>query len=265
LHQAQVNLEYTTILSPINGVVISRSVDVGQTVAASLQAPTLFVIAEDLGKMEVDASVSEADVGKLSPQMTATFTVDAYPGERFSGTIRQIRNAAQTLQNVVTYTSVIDVANPELKLRPGMTASVTFIYAQRDDVVRVPNAALRFRPAPEVIAQLRAGGDEHGRRNGERPSAGGEAQPTSARRAQRAPHQNEDPSRRTVWVQRDDGSARPVSLRPGVSDGTLTEVVEGDLKPGDLVITDAASSGPAGPGGPVRIGGGTGNRAFRMF
>src|SRR5215470_14532084 len=150
LQQAQVNLKYTIIKSPINGVVISRSVDVGQTVAASLQAPTLFTIAEDLKKMQVDTSVAEADVGKLVPGMNATFTVDAFPGEKFKGTVRQIRNAATVVQNVVTYDAVIDVENQmmpsstEFKLRPGMTANVTFIYAEKDDALRIPNAALRF-------------------------------------------------------------------------------------------------------------------------
>jgi HlyD family secretion protein len=247
LHQADVNLAYTTIVSPINGVVISRSVDVGQTVAASLQAPTLFVIAEDLRKMQVDASVSEADVGKLSPGMPASFTVDAFPGERFRGSIRQIRNAAQTLQNVVTYNSVIDVGNPDQKLRPGMTASVVFVYANRDDVLRVPNSALRFRPTPEVLMQLReAGGDA--RRPGppkERPHAD--------------PAVEDDPGRRTVWVLRD-GKPRPVVIRIGVSDGTLTEVTDGGLQPGDTLVTDVASAGALGgarPGG-VRPG-------FRMF
>jgi HlyD family secretion protein len=134
LHQAQINLAYTSIVSPTNGVVISRNVDVGQTVAASLQAPTLFLIAEDLARMQVDTSVAEADVGKLRAGMTATFTVDAYPSERFTGTIRQIRNAPQTVQNVVTYDAVIDVDNAELKLKPGMTANVTFIYAEKDSV-----------------------------------------------------------------------------------------------------------------------------------
>ena len=150
LIQADVNLKYTIIRSPINGVVISRSVDVGQTVAASLQAPTLFTIAEDLEKMQVDTSVAEADVGKLTPGMTAGFTVDAFPGERFKGKVRQIRNAATTVQNVVTYDAVIDVENQkqansdDFKLRPGMTANVTFIYAQKNDALRIPNAALRF-------------------------------------------------------------------------------------------------------------------------
>src|SRR5262249_16962441 len=145
LTQAETNLKYTVIKSPISGIVISRSVDVGQTVAASLQAPTLFTIAEDLKKMQVDTSVAEADVGKLSADMPATFTVDAFPGERFKGKVRQIRNAATAVQNVVTYDAVIDVDNAELKLRPGMTANVTFVYAQKDNALRVPNAALRFR------------------------------------------------------------------------------------------------------------------------
>ncbi|HEY3358576.1 MAG TPA: efflux RND transporter periplasmic adaptor subunit, partial [Polyangia bacterium] len=150
LNQAQINLAYTTIYSPTDGTVISRSVDVGQTVAAALQAPTLFTIAEDLKKMQVDTSVAEADVGKLKAGMAATFTVDAYPGDPFHGRVRQIRNAPQTVQNVVTYDAVIDVANTELKLKPGMTANVSFVHADREDVIRVPNAALRFRPPPGV-------------------------------------------------------------------------------------------------------------------
>src|SRR5258706_10461645 len=127
MHQAQVNMQYTTIKSPIDGVVISRSVDVGQTVAAALQAPTLFTIAEDLAKMQVDTSVAEADVGKLKADMAATFVVDAYPQERFRGKVRQIRNAPQSVQNVVTYDAVIDVENPDLKLKPGMTANGTLL------------------------------------------------------------------------------------------------------------------------------------------
>ena len=137
LNQAQVNLSYTNISSPIDGIVISRSVDVGQTVAASLQAPTLFVIAEDLAKMQVDTSVAEADVGRLRDGMDASFTVDAYPSETFRGRVRQIRNAPQTVQNVVTYDAVIDVANPDLKLRPGMTANVKIPVATADNVAAV--------------------------------------------------------------------------------------------------------------------------------
>ena len=156
LHQAEVNMELTNIVSPTDGVVISRNVDVGQTVAASLSAPIIFVIAEDLRKMQVDTSVAEADVGKLTAGMDATFMVDAYPGERFKGKVRQIRNAAQTVQNVVTYDAVIDVNNSDLKLRPGMTANVNFVFANREDVLRVPNAALRFRPSPELLSRDQA-------------------------------------------------------------------------------------------------------------
>jgi len=150
LHQAEVNLSYTTIVSPIDGVVISRNVDVGQTVAASLSAPTLFTIAQDLTKMQVDTNVAEGDVGRLEVGMKAYFTVDSFPGQRFPGKIRQIRNAATTLQNVVTYDAVIDVDNKDLRLRPGMTANVVVVYAERPKVLAVANAALRFRPPPSL-------------------------------------------------------------------------------------------------------------------
>ncbi|MGH7295027.1 MAG: efflux RND transporter periplasmic adaptor subunit, partial [Polyangiaceae bacterium] len=143
LHTAQVNLSYTNIVSPIDGVVISRSVDVGQTVAASLSAPVLFTIAQDLAKMQVDTNVSEGDVGRLAVDMKTYFTVDSYPGQRFAGSIRQIRNSATTVQNVVTYDAVIDVDNSDLRLRPGMTANVTIVYDERAGALAVPNAALR--------------------------------------------------------------------------------------------------------------------------
>ncbi|HTQ79936.1 MAG TPA: efflux RND transporter periplasmic adaptor subunit [Thermoanaerobaculia bacterium] len=158
LHQADVNLAYTDIKSPTNGTVIARNVDVGQTVAASLQAPTLFLIAGDLSKMQVDTSVAEADIGKINSGMKATFTVDAYPGERFNGTVRQVRNSPQTVQNVVTYDAVIDVDNAQLKLKPGMTANCTFVYAERDDALRIANSALRFLPPPALLAKLNPGG-----------------------------------------------------------------------------------------------------------
>ncbi|RKH05872.1 efflux RND transporter periplasmic adaptor subunit, partial [Corallococcus sp. CA053C] len=156
LNEAEVNLKYTTIVSPTDGIVISRSVDVGQTVAASLQAPVLFTIAEDLRKMQINTSVSEADVGKLQPGMKATFTVDAYPGENFQGVIRQIRNEAITVQNVVTYLAVLDVPNPDLKLKPGMTANVTIVTQEKDQALSVPNTALRFRPPPPPGAPAQA-------------------------------------------------------------------------------------------------------------
>jgi HlyD family secretion protein len=240
LHQAQLNLDYTTILSPIDGTVISRAVDVGQTVAASLQTPTLFVIAEDLRKMQVDASVSEADVGKLTAGMDAVFTVDAYPGDKFTGHVRQIRNAATTVQNVVTYDAVIDVANPDLKLRPGMTASIAFVPARRDDALRVRNAALRFRPAPEMIAKLRVAGLPKEQAAAARADAGEHTRPP------RPAATDDDPSKRTVWVLR---GKRPeqVPVKLGISDGTVTEVVEGKLEPGDQVITEATDPSATKP------------------
>jgi HlyD family secretion protein len=252
LHQAEVNLAYTNIFSPTDGVVISRNVDVGQTVAASLQAPTLFVIAEDLRKMQVDTWVAEADIGPLQGGMRATFTVDAYPGERFRGKVRQVRNAPQTQQNVVTYDAVIDVDNSALKLRPGMTANVTFITAERDNALRVPNAALRFRPSGEVRALAGLGPAE----GAATPAAGRSAGPPApdGSRSRRRPGaggpRGEQADERTVWVLTG-GKPSPVTLPTGVSDGSMTEVLDGGLKEGDLVITEVTGgSDPAGPGGP---------------
>lgn len=233
LKQAQVNLTYTTILSPINGVVISRSVELGQTVAASLQAPVLFVIAEDLRKMQVNTSVAEADIGKLKDGMAASFVVDAYPTKRFEGTVRQIRNAPTTTQNIVTYDAVIDVENPELELRPGMTANVTFIHARSDDGIRVPNAALRYRPPI----------DSKGK----------------------APKQ-EEPGKRTVWVL-ENNQPKAVSVRTGITDGTNT-VAESGLSEGDQVITGSGGGGTGtGAMGGQRPGGaaGGGRNPFRGF
>jgi HlyD family secretion protein len=149
LRQSQVDLDHTTIRAPVDGVVVSRQVDVGQTVAASLQAPTLFTIAQDLTKMQVDTSVDEADIGRIRLDGPATFTVDAFPGEVFSGRVVQVRKAAQVVQNVVTYTVVVAVNNPDGKLLPGMTANVKLIVAEKPSVLKVPNAALRYRPAGE--------------------------------------------------------------------------------------------------------------------
>src|SRR5215216_5087791 len=177
LQQASVNLDHSIITSPIDGVVVSRTVDVGQTVAASLQAPTLFTIANDLTKMQVLASIDEADVGQIHQGIKANFSVDAYPGESFTGDITQLRLNAQTLQNVVTYSAVIDVPNPELKLRPGMTANITITVARRENVLTIPNAALRFRPnlsEKEQQALREKMEERRAQRDAERQAQGGQ-------------------------------------------------------------------------------------------
>jgi HlyD family secretion protein len=226
LNQAQVNLRYTTILSPIDGVVISRSVDVGQTVAASLQTPTLFTIAQDLTKMQVDTNVAEGDVGKIQPGMKVGFTVDAYPGQRFEGQVRQVRDAATTVQNVVTYDAVIDVDNSKRLLKPGMTATVTFTPAERHDVLRLPNAGLRYRP--DAAASGAPGVP--------RPPAAG---PKVSARALQG-------NQRKIWVVRGP-EAVPVDIEVGLTDGSVTEVLSGPLKDGDQVVTEslAESANPA--------------------
>jgi HlyD family secretion protein len=256
LQQAEVNLAYTTIVSPIDGVVVSRSIDVGQTVAASFQAPTLFTIAQDLSKMQVDTNVSEADVGRVRPGMKVSFSVDAYPEKRFEGTVRQVRDAAQTVQNVVTYDAVIDVdnprleeprsgipadrraegANPELLLKPGMTANVTFIYADREDVLRIPNSALRFRPDAQAMAVVKAKAGSGGR-PGE--SGGAEGRGAAGKRAGRRPGAiaEAEPGERLVWVVQDNLPV-PKSVRVGLTDGTWTELLSGPVEEGESLITE---------------------------
>jgi HlyD family secretion protein len=223
LNQAQVNLSYTTIASPIDGVVISRAVDTGQTVAASLSTPTLFTIAQDLTKMQVDTNVAEGDVGRLQVGMKTFFSVDSFPGESFVGKIRQIRNAPTTLQNVVTYDAVIDVDNAALRLRPGMTANVTIVYDERRRVLTVPNTALRFRPPPSLASSAPQGssGPREGRRHPRDADAGA------------AP----EPDTKTIWVLRD-GVPQATSVHAGLSDGTVTEILDENLEEGDLVVVD---------------------------
>ncbi|HVH44765.1 MAG TPA: efflux RND transporter periplasmic adaptor subunit [Labilithrix sp.] len=250
LNQAQVNLSYTDIHSPIDGVVISRSVDVGQTVAASLQAPVLFTIAEDLKKMQVHTSVAEGDVGRLQPGMETWFTVDAFPGQRFKGKISQIRNAAQTVQNVVTYDAVIDVDNDDLRLRPGMTATTTIVFAEKSDVLVIPNAAMRFKPPAEVASAVASGAPPSGPAASLSVTAAGADAPSAKPRGRRPPGEKGDSPERTLYVLRS-GRPETASVTTGLSDGTSTEVVSGELKEGDLVIVEAnvagkpASSGPA--------------------
>jgi len=236
LEQARTNLRYTDILSPTDGVVISRAVNVGQTVAASLQAPVIFTIAQDLRKMEVHTNVAESDIGRLKPGMRVSFTVDAYPGERFRGAIRDIRNAPQVVQNVVTYDAVIDFANDDLKLKPGMTATVSVVTDRRDDVLAIPNAALRFRPEM---------GGAGNRERGAAVAAGG-AGGMGARRERRNDADEEVvATSRTVFVMMG-GKPEPRSITTGISDGRVTEVTGGELKEGDAVIVSAGGQG-AGP------------------
>jgi HlyD family secretion protein len=242
LDRARADLEHCRITSPIDGVVISRSVDVGQTVAASLQAPVIFAIANDLTKMQIDANVAEADVGVVKVDQNVDFTVDAFPMETFHGKVVQVRNAPITVQNVVTYDTVIGVSNPDLKLKPGMTANVSIIVAHKDDVLQIKNAALRFRPPDATPVETRRMGTS---RTG-RPGGG-----------RGVPHESAE---RTVYVL-PPGTSRPQPLRikTGISDGIGTEVVEG-LKEGHRVVTAelastaAAPSPPANPfGGPRRF------------
>ncbi|MEA3207171.1 MAG: HlyD family secretion protein [Chthoniobacter sp.] len=234
LEKARVDLERCTIKSPIDGTVISRSVDVGQTVAATMNAPVLFTIANDLTKMQIDAAVAEADVGTVEKGQTVDFSVDAFPYRTFHGTVEQVRNAATTVQNVVTYDVVISVDNPDLKLKPGMTASVSIIVAQRDDVVKVTNAALRFRP-PETVAAAAAATPAS-----PAPPAAGMRRPGGGGR--RAGPRAE---RKVYVLAPGAANPEPVSVKLGISDGIATEVLEG-LKEGDLVVT-AVSNPPKAP------------------
>jgi HlyD family secretion protein len=216
LQSAQIDLDHTSITAPVDGVVVSRNVDVGQTVAASLSAPTLFLIAQDLTKMQVDTNVSEADVGRVRVNQAATFTVDAYPGRTFAGTVTSIREAPINVQNVITYDAVISVSNADLTLFPGMTANVRVLVSQRANVLRIPNAALRYHPASDV-AQA--------------------AGPAGARA--------QLPTEKAVWVL--DGNDKPgrVVVTAGETDGSFTEVTGGALKEGDRVIVAALSKSSA--------------------
>lgn len=285
LDNAKVSLARCTIYSPVDGVVISRNVDVGQTVAASLSAPTLFVVANDLTKMQIDANVSEADVGGVENNQEVTFTVDAFPTRNFSGIVMQVRNAPTNYQNVVAYDAVVSVDNKDMKLKPGMTANVAIIIAERKDAIKVPNSALRFRP-PEVSAKdvktnapaaatnspgagasngpaVAAGsggpgGQGSGRRN--RNGGGGPGGPGGPGRV----HPEHQPIR-TVYIladKEDPTKLTPVQVKVGISDGVFTEVVDG-LKEGDQVVTGISlpSDQPAGPaGGRNPFGGGGGFR-----
>lgn len=245
LDQARVNREHAVITTPIDGIVIQRSVDIGQTVAASLQSPTIFQIAVDLAKMQVNASIDESDMGRVAPGQSVTFRVDAYPNETFHGTVTQVRLQPTVVQNVTTYSAIIDVENPELKLKPGMTATVNVEIARRDDVLRVPNAAIRFTPTAEALAAFH-----------HEPAT--QAGPRGQKR---------------VWTLSND-QLQAVPVVGGLTDGQFTEIADGTLAPGTVVVTNISSAtqptrtaatnmfntggfggGPGGPMGGARQGG----------
>jgi HlyD family secretion protein len=227
LDKAKADLDHCTITSPIDGVVISRSVDVGQTVAASLQAPVIFQIANDLTKMQIDSNVAEADVGVVEVGQDVDFTVDAFPNQTFHGKVVQVRNAPITVQNVVTYDTVIGVSNPDLKLKPGMTANVSIIAARKDNVLQIKNAALRYRPAAAAQASSQS-----------TTSQGGSQLPGGVRHGMGGRERTS--SERTVYVL-SGSQPEPVQIKTGISDGVVTEVVEG-LKEGDRVVTAEMST-----------------------
>ncbi len=262
LDNAKTSLGYTKIVSPVDGVVISRAVDVGQTVAASFNTPTLFLIANDLTKMQIDAAVSEADVGGVIEDQSVDFTVDAYPTRTFHGEVVQVRNSPTTVNNVVTYDAVIGVTNADYKLKPGMTANVSVIVAQRDNALKLPNAALRFRPTENVIvltnelvalpqptnAPVVAAEKIPGQQR-QRGEGRGQGHGQNQNRASRGI--------RTVYVlASDEHSLKPLQIRTGITDGIFTEVLEG-LNEGDKVVSSVLSSDPqAAPAASNPFGGG---------
>jgi HlyD family secretion protein len=254
LAQALTNLKYTTIRSPIDGIVVDRQYDVGQTVAASFQAPTLFSIAQDMTKMQVQADVDQSDIGRISVGQPARFTVDAYPDQEFRGRIAQIRLNATVSSNVITYPVIIEVPNPEEKLRPKMTANVTIDVANVADVLRIPNASLRFKPDTAASAQTATAGAGGGAQSGpgteraasqmgqRRPGIAGAAGAFGGPGGARQRTQ-------TIWIY-DNKKLTPISIRTGITDGHYTQVVDGNLKPGQNVIIGLATSKVEGPGPP---------------
>jgi len=222
---AQVNLNHCTITSPIDGIIISRSVNVGETVAAGTYAPVLFTIANDLSKMQIDASVAEGDVGELEAGQQVDFTVDAYPTRTFHGVVAQVRNAPTTVENVVTYDAVVSVNNADQKLKPGMTANIAVVIAQRPNALKIPNAALRFRP-PDTADAVIPG----------TPAPGAGPSPR--------PREKHDSTRTVYLLAPGEKTPSPVLIRTGISDGVYTEVIDG-LREGDVVVNSILSNNPA--------------------
>ena len=246
LDTTKANLGYCDIYSPVDGIVISRNVDVGQTVAASLQSPTLFQIANDLSEMQIDASVDEADIGGVKEGQNVDFTVDAYPNRTFHGVVTQVRNAPTTVNNVVTYDTVIGVDNADLKLKPGMTATVSVIIADLTDVLEIPNSALRFQPPEATIGNIAAGGGAPTAR----PASGGNRsfgqRPGGPGRGWGGKGHGEPPVVHTVYTLIKDAAGhaqlKPVEIRTGITDNIYTQVVSG-LKENEQIVTGLAIPG----------------------
>jgi HlyD family secretion protein len=286
LDSSKVDLSYAIIKSPIDGVVITRNVNVGQTVAASYTAPVLFKVASDLTKMQLSCNIDEADIGKVKETQKVRFTVDAFPGENFTGQVRQVRYASQVVSNVVTYTTIVDAENPELKLRPGMTATVSIVVNEAKDVLKVANAALRYTPTldPKELEKIqlemrqKMGGNQPGDKTqggqtgnrsqgGQRSALSGDLSAEQLARLQ-AQARNRQRTSGQVWVQDDLGKVFPVFVRLGITDNNYTEVRGGELKEGMKMLLGEENPANAakttqqnmGFGGPtmIRMGGGPG-------
>ena len=284
LKQAETNLSYTRILSPIDGVVVDRQYDVGQTVAASFQAPVIFTIAQDLTKMQVLTNIDEADVGRIKVGQEASFSVDAFPDQPFKGAVSQVRLSPQTVQNVVTYPVVLDVANLDLKLKPGMTANVQVPVDMRKDALRVANSALRFRPDnADLVAEARKDKPKEAGNGGTTSPAppattGGSAPPGTGERGTRGSGgPGSGPGGRSgsggarpsggtgtlyVEVPNTGGKLKPVTVRTLITDGNLTAIRSDELKEGDEVIVGLATAKAGGPGGGGQAAPGGGRRPF---
>lgn len=266
LNNSQINLAYTTIKSPIDGIVISRNVDEGQTVVASFSAATLFIIANDLTKVQIQASVAESDIGKISLKQLVRFTVDAYSENKFVGRVEQIRLSPTTVSNVVTYTVIINADNPEEKLLPGMTANLSFEVEKSENVLRVPNAALRFVPSEEEISKAMVTEDKEvltpsdsvvlsstaqvqtddsaitpEARSGDHQGRGGMSGRSGMTR-NKSTNNKEAQTKKQIWVL-DDGKLKPISIIIGITDGSFTEVLKGDINEGQEVVTGTIKKG----------------------
>jgi HlyD family secretion protein len=229
LETAQINLNYCTIVSPVRGVILARRVNIGQTVVSSLSAPSLFLLAQDLTRLQIWASVNEADIGQIRPGLPVSFRVAAYPSERFKGKVIQIRLNATMTQNVVTYTVVIGTDNPDGRLLPYMTATLDFEIQRRASVLRVPNAALRWQPSLQQIV----------------PDCRAEFQSSPSAQAGGTGNRGDTPGRGRVWVE-EGAFVRPLKIGTGLSDGIVTEIVDGELQEGTRVVVGESSTDSGG-------------------